>query len=113
MIRDRRLVALAIAARLATPEEVAWFARPPEYDPLADLTPEERQAYVVASCASGAPAALPPVSVIIDGRRIPAPPARPARRGRRARTPRTDGATSPETPLCAPVSDATATDVPT
>lgn len=75
MIRDRALLALAVSSGLATPEEIALYHRPPEPDPLADLTPAERIAYAIDHAASGAAADLPVIDVVVapDGRHLPHP----------------------------------------
>ncbi len=76
MIRDPRLLALAVEAGFATAEELEYFLHPPEPDPLEWLTSAERIEYVIAHASSGAPA-FAGVSLTIEevetGRTIPPP----------------------------------------
>lgn len=102
VIRDRDLLARAVAARLATDEELELYARRLEPDPTDGMSDDELADYTVRSCASGAPADLPPRTVAVAGRRIPPPP-----RGPRGRSPRGKGRGPTETTLSAPQTGAT------
>lgn len=73
---DRELLVRAVELGLATIEELEAWTPLIEPDPFADLTPEERAEHMLRSCASGAPATLPPKGVLVRGRRIPPPPSR-------------------------------------
>jgi hypothetical protein len=115
-LRDRRLVALAIAAGLATEEETQYFFSPPIPDPCDGMDDEQRWEYAVAHCASGAPATLPIPNTTIDGHRIAVPAGHRAARGPRGRSPRGKGQAPEHRPLCAPETSATGdggTGVPT
>lgn len=55
---------------------------PPDIDPYAGLSAEERLEAVVRSASSGAPADLPPRTVLINGRHVLFPPNPRKHRGR-------------------------------
>ena len=90
---DLRVALQALKNGTITIEEYARWRRI-EPDPYRGLSDEERVEVVIASCASGAPAECPPLTVVLDGHRVPPPPGhRP--RGRRGRSPRGRGRRPP------------------
>ena len=108
MITDRRLLGLAVAHKLASPEELELWRRGPDPDPCDGMDDEERVDYAIAHAASGVSAELPPPTALIAGRPVPPPPGRRPRR-----SPRGHGTGPTETPLSVPESHATGPEVPT
>ena len=69
---------------------IEWPEEPRSPDPFAGLTADERVAVSIRMAASGAPAELPPRTVMIGGKPVPPPPRqpRPPRPKGRQRPPR-------------------------
>jgi hypothetical protein len=88
MITDRKLLERAIAAKLATAEEIEYYNRPPaEPDPLEWADPDVRIEACIRACSSGVWAECPPPSVVVPtDHRILVPPGHRPRRSRSKRS---------------------------
>lgn len=87
MITDHNMLARAIAAKLATPQEIKLYERQLDPDFYSDLTPEERDLVVLRSCSSGVWSTCPQPCVLIDDRPVLVPP---GHRRKRAPSPSSD-----------------------
>lgn len=106
MITDPTLLGRAVAAGLATDEELEAYLRPPDPDPLANLTLEQRVDHAIRHAGSGIWSTCPSPVATVNGRPVPAPPAHRIRGGGpRGRSPRGRGAEPTSTDEPAPTTD--------